>query len=386
MSATPGDMVQVHLLTAYPASLLNRDDAGLAKRIPFGGAERIRISSQCLKKHWRESAPVAGQGELAVRSTRIYEELVARALEGQGADPAAALAVARFLMAETVDTKPAKTKDGAETARSGQLLVLTRAETRFLAEKGAEILAALAALAEQGVAATTADEVKKAGVFDKKALGPILKALPASLDTAMFGRMVTSDVFARVDAAVSVAHAFTTHAGAAENDYFTAVDTLKGDDDDAGAGLINETELTTGVFYTYAVIDMNQLRANLGEQGPDAERLARGLVQAMATVSPGAKRGSTAPYAYAEFVLLERGPAQPRTLANAFLRPVDAEGLNLMPHSVAALAGYRARMEGMYGPFGGSVAAASMHDLPPALGDGATLQEALDRVFAGAEG
>jgi hypothetical protein len=47
--------------------------------------------------------------------------------------------------------------------------------------------------------------------------------------------MVTSDLFARVDAAVSVAHAFTTHAEAAETDYFTAVDTLKGPEDDAGA-------------------------------------------------------------------------------------------------------------------------------------------------------
>jgi hypothetical protein len=45
--------IQIHSLTSYPASLLNRDDAGLAKRIPFGGAVRTRISSQCLKRHWR---------------------------------------------------------------------------------------------------------------------------------------------------------------------------------------------------------------------------------------------------------------------------------------------------------------------------------------------
>ncbi|MCV5263720.1 type I-E CRISPR-associated protein Cas7/Cse4/CasC, partial [Escherichia coli] len=46
--------LQIHTLTAYPASLLNRDDAGLAKRIPFGNATRLRVSSQCLKRHWRE--------------------------------------------------------------------------------------------------------------------------------------------------------------------------------------------------------------------------------------------------------------------------------------------------------------------------------------------
>jgi CRISPR system Cascade subunit CasC len=47
--------LQIHTLTAYPASLLNRDDAGLAKRIPFGNAVRLRVSSQCLKRHWREN-------------------------------------------------------------------------------------------------------------------------------------------------------------------------------------------------------------------------------------------------------------------------------------------------------------------------------------------
>src|SRR5262249_27977986 len=45
--------VQIHSLTSYPAALLNPDDAGLAKRMPYGGASRIRISSQCLKRHWR---------------------------------------------------------------------------------------------------------------------------------------------------------------------------------------------------------------------------------------------------------------------------------------------------------------------------------------------
>jgi len=45
--------LQIHALTSYPAALLNRDDVGFAKRIPFGGATRTRISSQCLKRHWR---------------------------------------------------------------------------------------------------------------------------------------------------------------------------------------------------------------------------------------------------------------------------------------------------------------------------------------------
>ena len=35
--------VQIHFLTSYPAALLNRDDAGLAKRLPFGGVTRTLL-------------------------------------------------------------------------------------------------------------------------------------------------------------------------------------------------------------------------------------------------------------------------------------------------------------------------------------------------------
>lgn len=375
-----GDMIQVHMLTAYPASLLNRDDAGLAKRIPFGGTMRTRISSQCLKKHWRDSPGITELGDLADRSTRIYERRVMQPLiDGHGASEAEALAIAQYLMKETVDTKPVKDKQQGETAKSSQLLVLTRAETEFLAEKAVEILHRVR---EEGIDATNAKKLEKASPIDKKALKPTLKELAASVDTALFGRMVTSDLFARVDSAVSVAHAFTTHAEAAETDYFTAVDTLN--TDDPGAGLIQDTELTSGVFYTYAVIDMNQLRENLGRGEAQAERLGRNLVQAMATVSPGAKRGSTAPYAFAEFVLMERGAGQPRTLANAFMNAIKAEGAGLMGNSIEALMGYRAQLEDMYGYFEGAETISTIHSLPQGTRIEPTpLARALDQIFGG---
>lgn len=369
-----GDMVQIHMLTSYPATLLNRDDAGLAKRVPFGGAVRTRVSSQCLKKHWREARGISDLGDLADRSTRIYEVRVARPLtEEHGASEEEATAIAEYLMG-FVDTNPVENKP----RESSQLLVLTRAETDFLAEQAVRILETGRS---EGIDLTDVKAIKKLKLIEKTEK-KTLKALPASIDTAMFGRMVTSDHFARVDAAIHVAHALTTHGEAAETDYFTAVDTLKTEDDDAGAGLIQDTELTSGVFYLYAVVDMNQLRANLAEQGATAERLARNLVQIMATKSPGAKRGSTAPYAYAEFVLTERGGAQPRTLANAFRRPVEADGADLMGRSVEALLGHRTKLAGMYGSTQDGLMA-SIHDGGDD-GDGLermSFPELLDRTF-----
>ena len=47
--------LQLHLLTAYPPSNLNRDDLGRPKTAVMGGALRLRISSQSLKRAWRAS-------------------------------------------------------------------------------------------------------------------------------------------------------------------------------------------------------------------------------------------------------------------------------------------------------------------------------------------
>jgi hypothetical protein len=77
--------IQIHTLHTYPAALLNRDDAGLAKRLPLGNAVRTRISSQCLKRHWRVvedqfalsrlDVPMAirSRGTLELISKRIQE-------------------------------------------------------------------------------------------------------------------------------------------------------------------------------------------------------------------------------------------------------------------------------------------------------------------------
>ena len=47
--------IQLHALTVYAPSNLNRDDTGRPKSARFGGAERLRISSQALKRAIRTS-------------------------------------------------------------------------------------------------------------------------------------------------------------------------------------------------------------------------------------------------------------------------------------------------------------------------------------------
>ena len=150
-------------------------------------------------------------------------------------------------------------------------------------------------------------------------------ALPGGLAAALFGRMVTSDPAANIEAPVHVAHAFTVHGEEAEDDYFTAVDDLKKDEDDSGADTIQETELTSGLFYGYVVIDLPGLISNCGENRELAGKVVYNLIHLIAEVSPGAKLGSTAPYGRAGLVLLEAGDRQPRSLADAFRKPAKPE-------------------------------------------------------------
>ena len=144
-------------------------------------------------------------------------------------------------------------------------------------------------------------------------------SLPAGLTSALFGRMVTSDTDANITAPVHVAHAFTVHEEEPESDYFTAVDDLSGDE--PGADTIQETELTSGLFYGYVVVDLPTLLSNLGEDLDLAGQVLHNLVYLIAEVSPGAKLGSTAPYGRASFMLLEAGDRQPRSLAEAYRTP-----------------------------------------------------------------
>ena len=47
--------LQLHMLTSYPPANLNRDDLGRPKTAKMGGSDRLRVSSQSLKRTWRTS-------------------------------------------------------------------------------------------------------------------------------------------------------------------------------------------------------------------------------------------------------------------------------------------------------------------------------------------
>src|SRR5262249_42109225 len=88
--------------------------------------------------------------------------------------------------------------------------------------------------------------------------------------------------------------------------------------------------------------------ANLGGERKLAADVVKCLTHMVATVSPGAKKGSTAPYAYSHLVIAESGKAQPRTLQNAFVEPVSKKG-NLIENAYRSMRTHLDDLDKMYG-------------------------------------
>jgi CRISPR system Cascade subunit CasC len=349
--------IQIHTLQSYPAALLNRDDAGLAKRLPLGDAIRTRISSQCLKRHWRVADDHHSLASLdvpmAIRS-RITLKLIRDELIARNVPEALALAAAEALRHEGLLDKAGKDLKGKEALETGQAVLLGKAEIDYL-------VARCAALSRD----YKEEKALKAAIKDfLKAEKSNIEALKhgSGLESALFGRMVTSDVLASRDAAVYVAHSFTVHEALVENDYFTVVDDLLRETGERGSAGIFDTELASGLYYGYVVIDVPQLVANLEGIGMDAcfdvpsERRALAgqvvhhLLHLIATVSPGAKRGSTAPFSHASLMLVETGDWQPRTLAGAFEKALSTNaGHNVRNDAVKALTQELQKHDAAYG-------------------------------------
>ena len=328
--------LQIHTLTSYTAALINRDDSGLAKRLPYGGVLRTRISSQCLKRHWRMANDphglqhIAG-AERAFRSRELVTKRVIDPLRSSYPEEVVNTLESAFQMAVYGDK--------GTTRESRQTLLFGEPELKWLAEQ-AQLLA------EQANGDTKAAET---GVSKwKKDFQPNIKAmrdatvLPAGLVSALFGRMVTSDTEANIAAPVHVAHAFTVHEEESESEYFTAVDDLSGDE--PGADTIQETELTSGLFYGYVVVDIPGLLDNLESDTRLAGEVLHHLVYLITEITPGAKLGSTAPYARASFLLLEAGDRQPRSLAEAFRNPCKP----LLQDAVGDLASHLTTLDETY--------------------------------------
>lgn len=322
--------IQLHLLTSYPPSNLNRDDQGRPKTAIMGGKTRLRISSQSLKRAWRTSDLFhsALDGHIGERTkklgVKVYEKLKAKSVADEKAKKWAKQIAEVF-----GKSKAAKADKPLEELEIEQL-------AHFSPEEEKAIFTLVDKLATSNTA-PTADDLR------------LLMKTHTAVDIAMFGRMLASSPAFNMEAAVQVAHAITVHDVAVEDDYFTAVDDLNdpnSGDDDLGAAHIGETEFGAGLFYLYICINRDLLKENLCDKAL-ADKALAALVEAAAKIAPSGKQNSFASRAYASYILAEKGEQQPRSLSVAFLKPVRGE--DVLGKSITELENKRLNMEKIYG-------------------------------------
>lgn len=321
------DFLQLHLLTAYGPSNLNRDDTGRPKSVVFGGVPRLRVSSQSLKRAWRTSDVFGArlEGHLADRTQRLGKDVLDRLIEG-GMNDDDAKGVARKIAGVFGKLK----KEGDDNPTFIEQLAFVSPQ-------------------ERQKAFALADRALDGESIEPKA-DELLQKADAAADVAMFGRMLADNAKFNREAAVQVAHALTTHRAIAEDDYYTAVDDLKSRDEpeDAGAGFVGVQEFGAGLFYLYLCVDKGMLLRNLDGSTDVRDASVAALVEAAATVAPRGKQASFASRSRAIYLLAEKGSNQPRSLAAAFLKPVRGE--DQATKSISALEDFRDRLDAAYGP------------------------------------
>ncbi|WP_207101399.1 type I-E CRISPR-associated protein Cas7/Cse4/CasC [Paracoccus shandongensis] len=321
--------LQLHLLTAYPPSNPNRDDQGRPKQATVGGAPRLRLSSQSIKRALRVSEPFRQglAGHMGQRTKLMAKALLDRLLAG-GMDAAQARAKAEEIAKVFGKIEP-QDKKRPEAIQGTTLAFISPDERAFALELADKALAGEALPTEKELART------------------VLRTADGAVDIAMFGRMLADNPDFNRDAAVQISHAITTHRAQAEDDYFTAVDDLQRPEDTGGAHL-GEHGFGSGVYYLYACVNCDLLVENLGGDRDLAARGLRSLVRAIATSTPSGKQNSHAHRPRAGYVRAEIGQAAPRDLTGAFFAPVRGE--DLFDASARALEKTAADIDRAYGP------------------------------------
>lgn len=323
--------IQLHILTSYPPANLNRDDLGRPKTAKMGGVDRLRVSSQSLKRHWRTSDifKEALSDHLGKR-TKLLGLEVFRQMSEKGVPEKKAFDWAKAIAGVYGKHKPKNQKEPLQELEIEQLVHIGPSEQ----------------LALDTLVATLIEELRPP---EKEELD-LLRSDNQAVDIALFGRMLASNTKFNTEAACQVAHALSVHSVVIEDDYFTAVDDLNHLQDDAGSAHIGETGFASGLFYSYICINRDLLIENLNGNEELARRAIRALTEAAVTVSPSGKQNSFGTRERATYALAEMGDQQPRSLSVSFLKPIDkSRSDDYGVDAIAALKAQRDNFDKVYG-------------------------------------
>lgn len=338
--------VQLHLLTAYPPANLNRDDQGSPKTAQMGGYDRLRVSSQCLKRTWRTSdlftkAMIGHKGQRTkLFGLEIYKLLIHGGVSQENAANWATAIAGVFGKNRKVLSESELKKLLADDKKRQEFEVKLRKRWVSRICEGfnfnsltIEELNQMEGVEIEQLAFVTQEELEivknLVNTLINRDTSPeqneldVLRNTTESVDVALWGRMLADSPRKNIEAACQVAHAISVHPVVIEDDYFTAVDDLNNGLEDMGAAHIGETRFAAGLFYSYICINRELLIKNLDNNEELANKAIRALTETAVKVAPEGKQNSFASRAYASYVLAEKGDQQPRSLSVAYLKPIN---------------------------------------------------------------
>jgi len=325
-------LIEIHIIQNHSPANLNRDDLGAPKTCIFGGVSRARISSQCLKRSIRRSPEFAAalEEDGGVRTRRLID-LIAR---------------------EAAGTNEQRYEQHCKTIRQ----VFEKGGVSIKKDENTfDILFFLprSAIQEMG------DAVRQGGQDLGNKFAEIMSRFVKTPDIALCGRMTEFDAKGpfdklkgrfTVEAALSAAHAISTHAIVNEVDYFTAADDVPGPD--AGAAHVNEAMFNSACFYKHFVIDFDQLKKNLAGDADLACKTVDCFLKAATKTNPSGKQHAFAAFNLPDGILVEvktKSPT-PVSYANAFADPVpEKPERGLIGESIARLGQYAHDLAAGYG-------------------------------------
>lgn len=327
-------LLELHILQSFPVSCLNRDDVGSPKTAIFGGVNRARVSSQCLKRAIREHAQANfPKARFNAQRTCFIIDPLKEALEkyGMNAEDSKKQALAITELLSGIDEK--SLKEGKKN-KASTLLFISPAEIDALAKKTVEL-----------------KEIKNV-----KQLASICKSvdLNDAADIAVFGRMVANDPSLTIEGAAMFSHALSTHRTDNEIDFYAAVDDRKTKEDDAGAAMLGSLEFNSAVYYRYSALNLDLLfqKGHLEKLTQEERKdLVEAFIRSTLMAIPTARRNSMNSHALPSFVLgIIKEKGQPVQLINAFENPVKANGKkSLLEDSIERLKTHHEELKKVWG-------------------------------------
>jgi CRISPR system Cascade subunit CasC len=318
-----GKRVEFHILQSFPVTCLNRDDVGAPKSALIGGVPRARVSSQCWKRQVRLAMQEFGI-KLAVRTKFVGEK------------------IARYCVSDEVD------EDTALSIGKAIAEVISKDTLHFFSDTEAKALADYAKSIGYCVDKKNDKDIIK---VHKAALNKSMKELDG-LDIALFGRMVALSTDLNMEAAVSFAHAISTHKSTSEVEFFTALDDENPAEDNAGSSHMGSLEFNSATYYRYVCLDLGQLVENLGgDEYLDTALSA--FIKALYVAVPSARQTTQTGMNLWDYcrVYVRRGHG----LQASFDDPVKAKGEGFLKPSIEALDAFLDKKEKLSGSLFGKI-------------------------------